>query len=411
MGWNVSKWIKVKNITIETGNLNRTNDILNVTHTVDTTGIKYVGYVEDNAKNFIRCETSFKRDVTNPVCALTTAGTMGTNNWYRSASVKTSFSQNTDATSGVREYGIGSYTGSKEITNSDNTGGITYTGYIKDVAGNTSSCSISYKKDSIPPVCTLTTTGTMGNNGWYKSATVDVSFSSNTDDLSGVNAYGLSSFTGNKTATQTANTTSVTYTGHIQDKAGNTNTCSVTFKKDDASEAQNGGCSATGNTTWKDVESITITHKLNVKPISGCAAGSSVFHTDTSTCSHSYNVIVPNGTAISTRQTDSSPNYYANSGAVITCPKYTENIYVDRENPSCGKVTYGNDSTSGVTISIACSDGGSGCTSSSYSGGTKKTSGSVTIEDALGHTNSCPYTVTSYKQYKTRTYDDCKYGN
>ena len=88
-----------------------------------------------------------------------------------------------------------------------------------------------YTIDTTKPSCTLAvTSGTAGNNGWYRS-NVTIGFSSSTDNLSGVNSYGIGDYS-TKSATLSWDTTGQTYTGYIKDNAGNTNTCSITVKRD-----------------------------------------------------------------------------------------------------------------------------------------------------------------------------------
>ncbi len=382
--------IKVKNITKSTGNLDRVNDLTSLIHNQDTTGVTYIGYVEDEAENYIRCETSFKKDATNPVCSLKTDGGMGNNGWYSSGSVSTSFNQNYDATSGVREYGIGSYTGSRTVVDPVDTGGITYTGYIKDVAGNTATCAIFYRKDSTPPTCVLTTTGTMGTNNWYKSSTVGILFEVHDDNLSGVYMYGLGTLTGSKTATQTANTTGITYTGRIEDYAGNTSSCSVTFKKDDGSEARAGGCSSTGNMIWVARRNVTITNSLNVSPVSGCVQGGGV-----SGCTYTYQATAPAGTAVATRPA-TGHTFTTMSGVPITCPNFTEQVYVDDQKPLC---TSSGGNTAWVKTSLTllgtCNDqAGSGCAGNvtkPYTNNTEIYNVSPgVVKDKVGNETQCP---------------------
>lgn len=207
---------------------NSSND--NILHNVDTSGVEYRGYVEDQAGNFYICNTNFKKDETVPSCSIAFSGTIGENSWYTS-NVGVSFSSNDDNLSGVLKYGIGSLDGSKTTNHTRDTAGITYTGHIMDKAGNTATCSNSFKKDGTKPNCTLNISGTTGNNGWYRS-NVSVSFASTSDNLSGVSKYGIGSFDGNRNVTHTADTSSVTYKGYIKDNAGNTSNCSIDFKKD-----------------------------------------------------------------------------------------------------------------------------------------------------------------------------------
>ncbi len=227
---NAISQVKISNITKMPGNLLRTSSNNNIVHSVDIANVEYRGYVEDKAGNFYVCQTNFKKDDTNPVCRIDLSGTVGENDWYTS-NVGVSFGSHTDNLSGVAKYGIGSVDGSKTINHTRDTAGVTYTGHIIDNAGNTATCSNTFKKDATNPSCTIRLTGTIGDNDWY-TTNVGVSFGSHTDNLSGVAQYGIGTLSGNKSLTHTADTTSQSYTGHIKDNAGNTSSCTATFKKD-----------------------------------------------------------------------------------------------------------------------------------------------------------------------------------
>ena len=86
--------------------------------------------------------------------------------------------------------------------------------------------------DSTPPTCKLKATGTKNATGTAFLTDVLVEFETADDAHSGVSRYGLGSITGEQVATHTANSSnSVSYIGYIEDKVGNTNTCSISFVK------------------------------------------------------------------------------------------------------------------------------------------------------------------------------------
>jgi len=90
-------------------------------------------------------------------------------------------------------------------------------------------------KDTTPPTCTITATGTLGDNGWYRS-NVDIKLNTS-DDYSGVRSYDLTrssrpTYSNNNKLTQTTDTSGTTYYGYVEDKAGNKNTCQLTIKRD-----------------------------------------------------------------------------------------------------------------------------------------------------------------------------------
>ena len=171
-----------------------------------------------------------KIDKEKPSCSLSGSGTVGSNGWYRS-NVEIGFQTASDGGgSGVESKGIGDYSTLTKIQSADTTG-TTYTGYIRDKAGNTATCSITIKKDATKPSCTLKASGTTGNNGWYRG-NVTISIGSKSDATSGVEVAGVGSYTNGATKTQSTDTKGTTYTGYIRDKAGNTNTCTTTVKRD-----------------------------------------------------------------------------------------------------------------------------------------------------------------------------------
>ena len=133
--------LKIHNLLLETDKIPTSNGVDNRTQTTDTKAITYVGYVEDYARNSGLCPISFKRDATKPRCELKIAGTNyeGKNNVFLT-DVNVSFSKTIEEMSGIKEYGINSLTGNKEIVHSKN-GNASYKGYIKDNAGNENNCS------------------------------------------------------------------------------------------------------------------------------------------------------------------------------------------------------------------------------------------------------------------------------
>ena len=208
------------------------------TQTADTKSVTYTGYVKDNAGNTNTCTVTFKKDAAKPSCGLTVDGTKGDNDWYTSP-ITVKFSEDSDDTSGVVKNVISltenSQVGAATYYSSNDNSGTTYYGYVEDEAGNYQKCNAIYKIDTTKPTCSLSVSGTKGDNEWYTSD-VKVSFASAYDSTSTVASNGISSdgkenYTTTE-ASQKADTESVTYTGYIKDKAGNTNTCTTTFKKD-----------------------------------------------------------------------------------------------------------------------------------------------------------------------------------
>ena len=71
-------------------------------------------------------------------------------------------------------------------------------------------------------------------------------------------------------------------------------------------------------------------------------------------------------------------------------------VQIDKTKPTCSVSKSDTKTTSGVTVTVKCSDKGSGCTSSSskHTGVKKKTP--YTVKDNVGHTGSCTVSVSSY---------------
>ena len=128
-----------------------------------------------------------------------------------------------DNLSGVSEYGISTsttptYNNLDEVTVTDdtNSNGRTYYGYVRDKAGNTNTCQINIKKDSVAPSCSWSgenTTWTT-NNQTIKATCQD-------------SASGCSEKTQERTWSYSLGTVSTTGLSYeIRDKAGNSTTCS-----------------------------------------------------------------------------------------------------------------------------------------------------------------------------------------
>ena len=112
---------------------------------------------------------------------------------------------------------------------------------ISDKAGNTTDCEVDvYIDKTAPETCTVSHTGTYGNNSWYVT-TPTITLTSS-DAMSGVKYKSLTSsatspttaseYNGKETDTQ-SDITNVTWYGYLEDYAGNKTECSSTaFKVD-----------------------------------------------------------------------------------------------------------------------------------------------------------------------------------
>jgi len=199
------------------------------------------GYVKDEAGNTKSCSISLTIDkaeqqISTPSCSLkVTGGTLGDNNWYRSDVVVGFATSSSTNGAKIVSYGIGTsekYDGTKVYTvNKDGT--YTIKGYVKDSNGYTSTCSITVKRDTKKPSCSLSvTSGTKASDGTYTSDIV-IGFKSKSDETSGMYAYNIGTSATYKNNTTYTVTTVGTHTinGYVKDNAGNTNVCSITVTK------------------------------------------------------------------------------------------------------------------------------------------------------------------------------------
>ena len=353
------------------------------THSSDTDGVTYTGYIKDIAGNINTCDTSFKKDGTAPSCAITLSGTTGDNGWYK-GDVTYTISTHTDNLSGVKDYGYNSdASGDKSRTQTTDTDTVTRTGYIEDNAGNTNSCSTSYKMDKTAPSCSVTTSGTKGKNGWYRIGSVSGSFTSHTDNLSGVSTYGFGSYTGDHTTSTTTSTDGTTWTGYIKDKAGNTNSCTTSFKFDNIAPT----CTSSGGSTWINKD-VTIYGTCEDTGYSGCKENIS------KTYSKEIN-----------SSTETPGTVYDNAGNSVLCPQ-NRTVQIDKTKPTCSVSKSNTYSTDGVTTSVSRSDsGGSKINKSDSDSGETgvKSSKTYYVKDNAGNTGSCSVTVSSQGQTRSKS--------
>ena len=158
-----------------------------------------------------------KIDKTSPSCSVhrSPSSPNGNNGWYNtSVTVSVTYSEpdgtGDRAVASPVSYGLSS--GGTSTTQSD-TAGTSYSGYVSDAAGNSSSCSSgSFKVDTVGPSISF---GISGTNGTTATSTCSDSLSGLSGSSSG--SMGLSG------------KSSVTYTRTCTDKAGNSTTSSHTY--------------------------------------------------------------------------------------------------------------------------------------------------------------------------------------
>ena len=352
----------------QTGLSTSTNPTLGSTKTgtqSDTANITWYGKVKDNAGNVSDvCNSgAFKVDTTNPNCTVTFSGTSGTNSWYVSnATVKIN---PTDALSGVGSIGLttsttATYNNTSTATQT-NTAGQRWNGYVMDSAGNVNSCNNTVKVDTTPPTCTISKSGTSGNNGWYVS---NVSLTLNpTDALSGVAQTGLGTSTSptlgsTKTGTQTE-TSGITWYGRVKDNAGNiSDTCnSGSFKVDTTKPSISWN---TGEGPHNNSSGITVTTSCT-DSTSGVAShtGSSSVGSPTTGTTKTHSCTDNAGNTSSTSRTFKVKTYGRDSSCGVETYKscaHSEcgvNQYKSCANSACGAKTCAN-SACGVNQYKSC---------------------------------------------------------
>ena len=238
-------------------NVNNTNRD-NYTLTSDTKGTTIKGTVTNDAGLTGNCSISVKRDTEAPSCNVNASGTMGQNNWYTS-NVSMSLSA-TDSTSGVASYGLNANSKSYNSRNSQSltwdTSGITYYGIVSDNAGNQRDCSKWVKRLATAPSCNLQASGTVGNNGWYRS-NVNIKMTSNSSYVTNKNVNN----TNRDNYTLTSDTKGTTIKGTVTNEAGLTGNCSISVKKD--TEAPSCNVNASGTKGWNNWYTSNVSMSLS----------------------------------------------------------------------------------------------------------------------------------------------------
>ncbi len=109
-------------------------------------------------------------------------------------------------------------------------------GSLFNISSDTEFYSIIKITDVTPPTCTLTLSGTKGNNNWYRG-NVEVRMTRDDGNGSGVDKYGLTSedevtYNSKTIAVHSSDGEDITYYGYVKDMVGNEGKCSITFKRD-----------------------------------------------------------------------------------------------------------------------------------------------------------------------------------
>ena len=126
-----------------------------------------------DGKNYTKSSEEVIIDTKPPKCNLVYTGTLGENNWYnKQGDVVLSYE---DENKTGLEYGlttgVESYNNISSVEQKD-TKGITWNGYVKDAAGNNSSCNISFKVDTKKPI--ISTFNVTSRNSNYNTLMGDI---------------------------------------------------------------------------------------------------------------------------------------------------------------------------------------------------------------------------------------------
>ena len=309
---------------------NSTNGVSSVTHSTDTSGVTYYGYVSNVAGSY-SCSKTFKMDKTIPSVSTVTKVSTSNNLTITLA----------DSMSGLSGYNITTSTAvpstwksisgkSYSTTLTKSTG--TYYVHVKDLAGNTTYKSVSVKTMN-PPTCSIGLSGTVGNNGWYRS---NVSVSMTTSGT--VSAKGLAtsanSTNGSTSITHSSDTKGITYYGYVSNEAGS-GSCTATFKRDVT--APSISTSNTGGSNWTN-KNVTITASVS-DPTSGVAKtgysyssnGSGAIYNDWTT-----GTATTSATGIWSAERDNTVYITSTDNAGNTTVKSAGQVRIDKTAPVCG---------------------------------------------------------------------------
>lgn len=255
------------------------------TYSVTQDGItKVYGYVKDSNGKTAVCSIEVKKDTVAPSCDLTVLSGSTANNGSYTSDVVVGFKNKTDATSGIKSFGIDTssnvtYNGKDRYTINKN-GTTKVYGYVKDAAGHTKTCNITVTRNvtstGSTPSCNLqVTSGTKGDNNWYTSDVV-VGFKTKTStNGASITSFGIgtSANYSNNASYKITNDGNHVIMGYVKDSNGNTATCSITVKKD----ATKPNCnlvvlSGTKNSSGNYTSNVVIGFKEKLDKTSGISA-------------------------------------------------------------------------------------------------------------------------------------------
>ena len=181
--------------------------------------------------------TPIKIDRNSPSCSISLNGTVGNNGWYKNSAVTVTMTTSDTGGSDTAGYNLTtsatpSYNGSSLTASQGNTSGITWYGYVKDTAGNVSSCnSESFKVDTTAPNISFSFSGS--------TSTVTCS-----DSDSGVVTA---------TSTHTISSSALTHSYTCTNKAGMTKAGSQKYKWNSCKTGSSSSCVGGYSTCYRNV--------------------------------------------------------------------------------------------------------------------------------------------------------------
>ena len=327
-------------------------------------------------------------------CSIKAEGSMGDNEWFKSDKVTVIFASKDDKAgtsghsgvstkSGIVFYGIstGARVQNEKGEQTADTNSITWYGYVEDKAGNFTVCSRTFKKDSTPPSCTQ-----RGDNTTWKNTAVTVYWGCSDTTSKCYTQEGSKTFNENNSFTKTW--TAAAY--DIYDNAGNKTRCEAK-SRNIYYDKKAPGCSNRGDST-----SYT---KDNRKIYYGCLDSS---ETGQSGCNTAEKYKEFNSTTVT--GTIAAYTIKDVAGNSTTCAARTANVYVDKTAPSCNVTKSNTGTVDGVTTSVTCTDGNSGCRSNNTTGETKlKSSKTYKVYDNVGNEGTCTVNVVVQSQKRTKS--------
>lgn len=238
-----TKGAKITNYGIgatSTPNYNKINQYLVYK---DGTNIIY-GYVKDSNGKTATCSITIKKDTTKPVCNLSVISGNESNGIYNS-NVVIGFASKSDSISGIESYGISNsnsnvYNNNTKYTISENGTHVIY-GFVKDNAGNTSTCDITINRNYVArpvvtyPSCSLkVTSGTMGWYSWYKDDVLIEFESKKSTNGATITEFGIGTsenYNNNSSYLVTKDGNIAVY-GYVKDSNGYTGKCVIPIRRD-----------------------------------------------------------------------------------------------------------------------------------------------------------------------------------